>query len=270
MVAASNCGISPQNRRSRLRMHWSNEHLIFSCGRSAMRQCAENTPGMAEFNRGGAPRQSAEKPTASLSIIIKYRPRYRDMILDKLSHNGVQVQTNLAHVPGRRPGDSVRRGECGSRGSRLVTLALGRLGQDTPGRHHDRTAGAISLDWDSKARVTPASDAWGPVRRLRVKMCCDALRLSNHRGARSEQVPGSRVARAERWRSVAAASAVVERREASGPRRGRASPVRARRLRNSAFRRSAFLFCFVIASEAKQSRFCAADPGLLRRIRSSQ
>ncbi len=41
-------------------------------------------------------------------------------------------------------------------------MALGRLGQDTPGRHHDRTAGAISLGWDSKARVMPASDAWKP------------------------------------------------------------------------------------------------------------
>ena len=48
-------------------------------------------------------------------------------------------------------------------------------------------------------------------------MCCDALRLSNHRDGRSEQVPGSRVARSERWRSVATASAVVERREASAP-----------------------------------------------------
>ncbi len=48
-------------------------------------------------------------------------------------------------------------------------------------------------------------------------MCCDVLRLSNHRDGRSEQVLGSRVARAERWRSVATASAVVERREASAP-----------------------------------------------------
>ena len=130
------------------------------------------------------------------------------------------IPTNLAHVPGRRPGDSGWRGECGSRGSRLVTSAPGRLGQDTPGRHHDRTAGAISLDWDFEARVTPASDAWKPVLwlflRLRV-VCCDVLRLSNHRDGRSEQVLGSRVARAERWRSVAAASAVVERREASAP-----------------------------------------------------
>ena len=78
--------------------------------------------------------------------------------LDKASPNAVRYQ-RIRPVPGRRPGDSVRRGECGSRGSRLVTLALGRLGQDTPGRHHDRTAGAISLDWDSKARVTDGGSA---------------------------------------------------------------------------------------------------------------
>ena len=78
--------------------------------------------------------------------------------------------------------------------------------------------------------------------RLRV-VRCDALRLSNHRGGRSERVPGSRVARAERWRSVAAASAVVERREASAPQR-RAPHREMRRLRNSVFRRSAFLFVY--------------------------
>ena len=147
------------------------------------------------------------------------RRRYCDVMIDRRCDFSY-MSPNLAHVPGRRPGDSVRRGECGSRGSRLVTLALGRLGQDTPGRHHDRTAGAISLDWDSKARVTPASDAWEagpPAPRKNVLRCA---RLSNHRGARSEQVPGSRVAQAERWRSVAAASAVVGRREASAPRTG--------------------------------------------------
>jgi hypothetical protein len=76
-----------------------------------------------------------------------------------MSLNRVQT-ANLAPVPGRRPGDSGWRGECGSRGSRLVTSALGRLGQDTPVRHHDRSAGAISLDWDFEARVMPASGAW--------------------------------------------------------------------------------------------------------------
>ena len=67
----------------------------------------------------------------------------------------------------------------------LVTSALGRLGQDTPGRHHDRTAGAISLDWDGKARVTPASDAWeaGIWSALR-QMCCDA-RVFRTIGARA-------------------------------------------------------------------------------------
>jgi hypothetical protein len=72
-------------------------------------------------------------------------------------------------------------------------------------------------------------------------MRCEALRLSNHRGGRAEHVPGSRVAQAERWRLVAAASAVVERREASAPRGAR----RARKgteVTQHAFRRSAFLF----------------------------
>ncbi len=184
--------------------------------------------------------------------------------LDILSLNGVQ-RTNLAPLPGRWPGDSVRRGECGSRGLRLVTSALGRLGQDTPDRHHDRSAGAISLGWDFEARVMPASDAWKAVAGFRV-MCCDALRLSNHRDVRSELVPGSRVARAERWRSVAAASAVVERREASGPRAGRAGPVRARRLRNTPFGVPLSFSSLRGAFATKQSRLCAADPGLLRRF----
>ena len=118
----------------------------------------------------------------------------------------------------------VWRGECGSRGSRLVTSALGRLGQDTPGRHHDRTAGAISLDWDFEARVMPASDAMeGRSVGFRVKMRCDALRLSNHRDGRSEQVLGSRVAQAERWRSVA------DRKCRGGTPRGERAPMGARR-----------------------------------------
>jgi hypothetical protein len=95
-------------------------------------------------------------------------------------------------------------------------------------------------------------------------VCCDALRLSNHRDGRSEQVLGSRVARAERWRSVAAASAVVERREASAPQGAR------RAARHGGYGTAPFgvpLSFFVIASReaAKQSRLCAADPGLLRR-----
>ena len=159
--------------------------------------------------------------------------------LDKTSRIEVQ-RSNLARLPGRRLGDSIRRGECGSRGSRLVTSALGRLGQDTPGRHHDRTAGAISLDWDSKARVTPASDAWRPAVGFASCVAMRSVFRTIGAGAPNEY-PGSRVARAERWRSVAAVSAVVERREASASYGG--APCReARRLRNSAFRRSAFLF----------------------------
>ena len=183
--------------------------------------------------------------------IRRWKVAKNETIIDIGRRMGYRLP-NLAPVQGRRPGDSGWRGECGSRGSGLVTSALGRLGQDTPGRHHDRAAGAISLDWDRKARVMPASDAGKPARRLRVKMRCDALRLSNHRDGRSEQVPGSRVARAERWRSVAAASAVVERREASALREG-APHRKMRRLRNSAFRRSAFLFSFVARMSGAKS-----------------
>ena len=38
-------------------------------------------------------------------------------------------------------GDTGCRGECGSRGRRLVTAAPGRLREITPGRHDDRSAG---------------------------------------------------------------------------------------------------------------------------------
>ncbi len=107
----------------------------------------------------------------------------RDRLLTNRHRMGTKRQ-NLAHVPGRRPGDSVRRGECGSRGQRLVTSALGRLGQDTPDRHHDRYAGAISLGWDSKARVMPASDAWeaGPsASRKNVLRCARSFEPSGLR-----------------------------------------------------------------------------------------
>jgi len=53
-------------------------------------------------------------------------------------------------------GDPGWRSECGSRGRRLVTAVLGRLRQDTPGRHDDRSASASSLDGGDKARVMPA------------------------------------------------------------------------------------------------------------------
>ena len=192
--------------------------------------------------------------------------------LDKLSRNEIQ-EYEFAHVPGRQPGDTGWWSGSGSRGWGLVTSAPGRLGQDTPVRHHDRSAGAISLDWDSKARVTPASDAGEAGCRLRVKMRCDALRLSNHRGGAPNEYPGSRVAHAERWRSVAAASAVVERREASAPRGVRCASegMAVVEQRLSAFR-FPFVFVVVIASReaAKQSRVGGTESGLLRRKCSSQ
>jgi hypothetical protein len=96
----------------------------------------------------------------------------------------------------------------------------GGLGKTRAVRHYDRSAGAISLDWDSKARVTPAVTLVGDRSWVSLGFLRQALRrarLSNHRGARAEHVAGSRVAQAERWRWVATASAVVERREASVP-----------------------------------------------------
>ena len=146
---------------------------------------------------------------------------------------------NLAPVPGRRPGDSVRRGECGSRGSRLVTSAPGRLGQDTPGRHHDRTAGAISLDWDSKARVTPASDAWGPAVGFASCVAMRSVFRTIGAGAPNES---QEVAWLELSGGVRSLPQVpwwnAERRARPD---GRVPHRKMRRLLNSAFRRSAFL-----------------------------
>jgi hypothetical protein len=166
------------------------------------------------------------------------RRRNSDLNIDKRPQSGYITATPLTCQDAIRPTTGWRSG-CGSRGHGLVTCAPGRLRQDTPGRHHDRSAGAISLDGDRKARVTPAVTltVW-TVRSAALRRA----RLSNHRGARAGQVPGSRVAEAERWRSVAAASAVVERRQASAPARARAAPQGAEvsKQRLSAFR---FPFC---------------------------
>ena len=54
--------------------------------------------------------------------------------------NSGTFPANLAHVTGRSPGDTGRRGECGSCGRRLVSAAPGRLRARTPGRHYDRPA----------------------------------------------------------------------------------------------------------------------------------
>ena len=87
-------------------------------------------------------------------------------------------------------GDTGRRSGSGSRGRRLVTVAPGRLRQDTPGRHDDRSAGAISLGWDSKARVTPASDeskAGPPASRKNALRCARSFEPS---GLRALSRPG--------------------------------------------------------------------------------
>jgi hypothetical protein len=141
-------------------------------------------------------------------------------------------------------------------------LALGRLGQDTPGRHHDRSAGAISLDWDSKARVTPAVTLVGDRRFFDRR--CDArifrtigvrvpnesqevawLKLSG--GVRSlPQVPWWDAERRAAPSCVLPRNGVPVAQARRGALRGRmkvgAVPHRKMRwLLNSAFRRSAFL-----------------------------
>ena len=94
----------------------------------------------------------------------------------------------LAHVPGRRSGDTGRRSGSGSRGQGLVTFAPGRLRQDTPGRHDDRSASACSWTRTAKARVIPAVRRGPGVLRLTP---CDARGLSNHRDRARGGVLGS-------------------------------------------------------------------------------
>ena len=76
---------------------------------------------------------------------------------------------------------------------------------NTPGRHDDRSARS-SLDWDRKARVTPVSSA-----DFRTIGICAPTKSQEARSG------------AELWRWVAAASAVVERRQASALRLQRAA-----------------------------------------------
>ncbi len=94
-----------------------------------------------------------------------------------------------------------------------------------------------SLDWDRKERVTPAKKR-AIFRTIGV--------------VRSDQVPGS-ASGAELWRSFAAASAVVERRQASARRFARAAPVwrGGWTTRLPAFR---FLFYFVARMERSEIR----------------
>jgi hypothetical protein len=95
------------------------------------------------------------------------RRRNSDLNIDKRPQSGYITATPLTCQDAIRPTTGWRSG-CGSRGHGLVTCAPGRLRQDTPGRHHDRSAGAISLDGDRKARVTPAVARWPGVVRPRV------------------------------------------------------------------------------------------------------
>ncbi len=102
-------------------------------------------------------RQGGSSPI--MRIIIDKRPLFSYITPTPLTY-----QDAIRRTTGWRSG-------CGSRGHGLVTCAPGRLRQDTPGRHHDRTAGAISLDGDRKARVTPAVTRWAGVFRPCVAKC---------------------------------------------------------------------------------------------------
>ncbi len=107
-----------------------------------------------------------------------------------------------------------------------------------------------------KARVIPAS----AVRSRRTSGRGAMRAIFRTIGvARAEQVPGSRVARAERWRSVAAASAVVERREASAPGWARAASQDAEVTQQ---RLSAFRFPFFFVAWVERQR----NPGALRSV----
>jgi hypothetical protein len=89
-------------------------------------------------------------------------------------------------------------------GARAVPAGGGSSPPLPGGSGYIRPAGTMTglrgnpLDWDGRERVTPAP---------------------------TEFRPRKRVTGAERWRSVAAASAVVERRQASARRFARAAPV---------------------------------------------
>ncbi len=79
--------------------------------------------------------------------------------LDKSRAGGRGARLALREA--RRPGDFGRRGECGARARRLVTVALGRLGHHPAGT----TTGVrgASLDWDRRG----AGNARGEARGLR-------------------------------------------------------------------------------------------------------
>src|SRR5579863_10516687 len=110
-------------------------------------------------------------------------------------------KTNLAPVKGR---PSVTP----TGGARAVPAGGGSSLPFSGGSWDIRPAGKMTglretpLDWDRKERVTPAKKARG---------------LSNHRDRALRPSPRKRVAGAELRRSFAAASAAVERRQASAP-----------------------------------------------------
>jgi len=148
------------------------------------RQCAKHSPSAAGRKRTGGGKTVTEITT----------------ILDKGPHFGYTIpQRIFAH-----PKDASRVTPAG--GARAVP-AGGGSSLPLPGGSGDiRPAGTMtglrgnSLDWDRKERVTPATKARD---------------LSNHRDRALRPGPRKRVSGAELRRSLAAASAAVERRQAS-------------------------------------------------------
>ena len=142
---------------------------------------------------------------------------------------------NLARLQGRYAVTPHGGARVGSRGRRFVTSVPGRLWAEASGRHYDRPAGL---------RLPPLYWRWqGPGN---TRSCV----------APSQEV---RETGTELWRSFAAASAVVERREASARRSARAASRRVRpwTTRLSAFR---FLPCFLTSWLEAQIVRCRCPP----------
>jgi hypothetical protein len=156
--------------------------------------------------------------------------------LEHLSSLPLDSENNLAHVPGRQPVTPAGGAGAVPAGGGSSPSPPGGFGQ-TSGRHYDRPA-AMSLDWDRRGRVTPAS--------FKLRMIFSENRYPLFRIIRSAASQEERSG-AERWRSFAAASAVVGRRRASALRSARDRiPIGCGRkvTRLSASRRPVFV-CFV-------------------------
>jgi hypothetical protein len=105
--------------------------------RAGRRRCAD---GGERHSSSPRRRLRLDKPSLNEVHLLRISPPYQDA-------GRVTPAGGASAVPAGR-GSSPR--------------LPGGLGKTRPVRHHDRSAGAISLDWDFEARVMPASDAWKP------------------------------------------------------------------------------------------------------------